>query len=116
MRMTHLRAALFGAALTIASGAMALAEQQSFEDPTFGRYRLDYCRFEQVDCGIMAARAFCIREGYDGAASYRGERDVLETQRIGDRGTCRGRRSCDGFAEIVCERADPEPAPDTTEN
>lgn len=89
----------------------AWAEQQSFEDPTFGRYRLDYCRFPEADCGILPARAFCIREGFDDVVSFRGERNVLESQRIGDRGTCQG-RDCDGFAEIVCTRADPEPIPE----
>lgn len=94
--------------------SMALAETRAFDDPMYGRHRLDYCRFSQDGCGIEAALHFCRREGYEGAESYRGPVRVRRTMRVGNRTTCRagGQRAgrggnCEGFSQIVCERPDP---------
>ncbi len=116
MRIDRSIAIITGAAiLFLLSGPVALAETSSFEDPTYGRHRLDFCRYDQIDCGIMPALLFCQREGFEGVQSYRGPDAATPTTRIGNRSTCRG-RSCSGFAEVICERADPEPEPDETAN
>jgi len=97
--------------LVLGSG-LASAETTTFEDPMQGRYRLDYCRYEGVDCGIAAAFAYCQQVGYQQIEGYRGERDVRYTERIGDRSTCHTDdiTHCDGFYSITCSRDHAPPA------
>jgi len=106
MRKTLSVAAMILVSVCLLWPGIAGAETRSFEDPTFGRARLDFCRFNQDGCGIEAALHFCRREGYVDAQSYRGPVSVTRTMRVGNRTTCRGRR-CQGFSQIICERPDP---------
>jgi len=110
MKTTHIWPIL--ALLAVMLPGAVRAETTTFEDPMEGRFRLDYCRYEGIDCGIAAAFAFCQREGYRQIENYRGERDVQDTQRMGDGSTCRSSlgHTCDGFEFITCSRDHAPPA------
>jgi len=100
--------ALLGALLPSA----VQAETTTFDDPMQGRFRLDYCRYERIACGVAAAFAWCQQEGYRQIENYHGERDVSDTQRIGDGSTCRSNTgaTCDSFESITCTRDHAPPA------
>lgn len=90
---------------------LAHAETRRFEEPMQERFRLDYCRFVGVDCGIAAAFDWCQQEGYTQIEHFHGERDLDNTQRIGDGAICREDlgQTCDGFEFITCSREGPPP-------
>ena len=103
---------LFLAVLAFMTAGPASAETTTFEEPMQERFRLDYCRYQGVDCGVAAAFAWCQQEGFTQIETYVGERDVRDTQRIGDGTTCRTNlgHTCDSFAAITCSRDGPRPA------
>jgi hypothetical protein len=106
---------LFFGVFALLLPGLAVAETTRFDEPMQGRFRLDYCRFERVDCGVAAAFAFCQQEGYSQIVHFNGERDVRNTQRIGDGVTCRANQgaTCDGFEFITCTRDGPPPVIET---
>ncbi len=112
MRMNHFLALAIAALL---AAPPAWAETTTFEEPMQGRFRLDYCRYAGQDCGVAAAFAWCQQEGYRQIENYHGERDLRDTQRVGDESTCRSNlgETCDGFAFITCSRDGPPRAIET---
>jgi len=81
--------------------------QQTFTNPSIGRYRLDLCREWGKNCGKPAADAFCRSKGYASSTAHRPAYDIgarTPTKVISSGQIC-GVAACDGFQSITCSRS-----------
>jgi len=88
---------LLGGALSPPASAQ---EAQVFHNPTIRGMPVDRCLHYGTDCEEPAASAFCRRQGYSGAISWRWEY-TSPTFVLGDGNVCTV--SCGGFYRIICE-------------
>ncbi len=75
----------------------------AFFAPTVGGVRVDYCLHFAADCGQPAADAFCVRSGFQSAASYSVQYGLGHTVILGDPGSECVNPGCGGFAVISCQ-------------
>ncbi len=80
--------------------------KMTFNEPSYGDYRLDWCRYWAHGCGKPAADEFCRRHGFAESASFaqapRIGRDN-PTIVIGSGQIC-NQPTCNGFANVTCRR------------
>jgi sugar lactone lactonase YvrE len=82
--------------------------RQTYVAPTWGAYRVDWCKNFGTNCGQPAADQYCrMKNGSQHksrwyAQSYQTQANVGPTIVLGDGRVC-GDPGCDGFAEITCE-------------
>ena len=72
-------------------------------NPTVDGYALDYCREWTVNCGQLAADAYCQATGYDYAYSYEVTYNSPPTKTIGDERICNA-SFCDRISSVTCVR------------
>lgn len=77
------------------------AGKQTYFNPKFKNYRLDWCYGWAKQCGEPAAEAFCQMKGFGKAAGFKKAPGLPATRVIGTGQVCDG--NCDGFSEITCE-------------
>ena len=78
----------------------------TIENPRYGDYRLDWCRYWAHGCGKPAADEFCRRHGFAESASFAQDRGIGKdepTTIIGNGQIC-NQRSCNGFASVTCRK------------
>ena len=96
------------------SSSIAEAETKTFENPTFGGDRLDWCVNWGEGCGGPAATAWCKTVGFDEAIDSKQALDIgasTPTRLIATREIC-DQSYCDGFTSITCATvAAPLPVP-----
>ena len=96
------------------SSRLAEAETKTFDHPTFGGDRLDWCVNWGEGCGAPAATAWCKTVGFDEAIDSKQAPDIgasTPTRLIATREIC-DQSYCDGFTSITCATvAEPLPAP-----
>jgi hypothetical protein len=96
------------------SSRLAEAETKTFDNPTFGGDRLDWCVNWGEGCGGPAATAWCKTVGFDEAIDSKQAPDIgasTPTRLIATREIC-DQSYCDGFTSITCATvAAPLPAP-----
>jgi hypothetical protein len=102
--------AFFGGLLAImALVSQASAASQTFNNPTQGPNRLDWCYNWGVGCGQQAANAWCVTRGYQNATNFAIANDIggsSPTRLIGTGAVC-DQGFCDGFSYITCYKPDP---------
>jgi len=104
--MRSMIAAAFGAALLLATGAVAHAEKRIFIVANNGDgYGVDRCLASGAACGEAAANSYCRRHEYGEALSYRkvDRDDIAGAIPTSGAGSCRVGH-CDDFVAIVCTR------------
>lgn len=92
--------------------ATASAENKTFVNPMYGSNRLDWCRDWAVDCGKVAADAYCQSKGYQNATAFSEAVDIgasNPTRLIGTGAVC-DQAFCDGFKAITCYKPSPTQA------
>lgn len=96
------------------SSRLAEAETKTFDNPSFGGERLDWCVNWGEGCGGPAATAWCKTVGFDEAINSKQAPDIgasTPTRLIATREIC-DQSYCDGFTSITCATvAAPLPAP-----
>jgi hypothetical protein len=77
---------------------------QTFVDPTYNGYRLDWCLIFENECGVPAANAFCKKQGYNGVNTFGFQAGPgLATMTVGQNSVCDPQwHRCDSFASITC--------------
>jgi hypothetical protein len=106
-KRTHIAAAFLLLSFTGAMNAHS-ASAQTFFNPTYTGYRLDFCKTFARDCGRPVANMYCRLRGYRGALSYGIAHDIgipnsRRTRMIGSGHFCNA-SYCDGFRFIRCRR------------
>ncbi len=77
-----------------------------FDQPRYGKFRLDWCRYWSQECGKGAADEFCQRHGFAESASFAKDPHIGKadpTTVIGGGQICAA-QSCTGFARINCRK------------
>ena len=77
-----------------------------FDQPRYGKFRLDWCRYWSHECGKGAADEFCQRHGFAESASFAKDAHIGKadpTTVIGGGQVCAA-QSCTGFARITCRK------------
>src|SRR3954454_22499621 len=86
-------------------GVRQAQADQTFHNPRYGNYRLDWCYRWGTDCGEPAATAWRRANGFkDGAKSWQEAQDigdVAPTVVMTTRKIC-NQKFCDGFSQITC--------------
>jgi hypothetical protein len=94
------------ATLTLTSPASA---DQTFNSPTQGGQRLDWCADWGVGCGQQAADIWCRQQGYSGAGAFAIANNIGASTptRLVNTGAVCDQGFCDGFSYITCESPQP---------
>ncbi|MDP3937075.1 MAG: PAN domain-containing protein [Deltaproteobacteria bacterium] len=77
---------------------------QTYNQPTFNNYRVDWCLNWGANCGGPAATEFCHRMGYSQATAWTQAQNIgsfSPTLLLGDGAVC-NQPGCDGFDSITC--------------
>lgn len=81
------------------------AQTTTFDNPSIGGQRLDWCNTWRTNCGAAAAKAFCQAKGYSEAVKFAVDPSPKITKVIGDGKTCIegvNNPGCDSFKFITC--------------
>jgi hypothetical protein len=84
----------------------ASAEQKVFNNPKYKSLALDWCKSWAADCGKPAADAWCVKQGYEDATSFKIYEDIGEPTRIISNNQICDQPECDSFTKITCQKAD----------
>ncbi len=90
----------------VKQAAAPTPQQQTFNHPSIGGNRLDWCREWAQNCGKPAADAFCRQAGFQRSSNFSQDPDIgaaQATQVIGTGQIC-NQNFCDGFRRITCVR------------
>ena len=76
----------------------------TIENPRYGNFRLDWCRYWAQSCGKPAADEYCRRHGYVGATSFVRASHIGAIDRTSVIGTGQicDKSFCSGFASVTC--------------
>jgi hypothetical protein len=87
----------------------AVAQDITYNKPTYIDNRLDWCQTWGTNCGKPAADAFCNRQRFARARVFRAEvvGKSAATRLIGSREICSNQDFCTAFAYITCEERIP---------
>lgn len=96
------------AILAAASAGEAVAQERTFDNPTYRGFEVSYCGVGSTSCGERMATTFCEANGYDYASEWAaraGIEGVTRAVRLDNSTICEG-AACDAFATITCGRGE----------
>jgi hypothetical protein len=104
MRQTFPLIVALSAVACLWTASPVVAQDRTYNRPTYRDQRLDWCLHWGVDCGKPAAVAFCNRRRFSDVVVFRAEKvgKSEPTRLIGDDRVCSGQDFCTAFAYITC--------------
>jgi predicted SPOUT superfamily RNA methylase MTH1 len=78
---------------------------QTYNNPKYLGYSLDWCKTFARDCGKPAADMFCQKEGHLNALDFAKKKSTVETITVQNHAICNPQHhGCDSFSHIKCKQ------------